>query len=175
MIVVTVLLTAAHLFVLSVGAASPAWASCAAGTPRLSDAAFSGTVIQTTRAGRIAQVRTDAGLMVEVRGTDAIDPPGGGAATSVDRSYVTGQRYEFHPINSTSPYSDNNCTATHELPASPSTSAAPAGAVSSAAPAESPILGWVIALGALGALGGVIVLTCVLVVRVRRRRSTNLT
>jgi len=173
MIVVTVLLTAAHLFVLSVGAASPAWASCAAGTPRLSDAAFSGTVIQTTRAGRIAQVRTDAGLVVEVRGTDAIDPPGGGAATSVDRSYVTGQRYEFHPINSTSPYSDNNCTATHELPASTSTSAAPAGAVSPAAPAESPFLGWVIALGALG---GVIVLTCVLVVRqLRRRRPTNLT
>jgi hypothetical protein len=87
---------------------SPASASCLP-DPLPSPYAFIGTVVSTDSGGRIAQVRTDDGRDVEVRGGP------GPVATSVDRSYRTGVRYEFHPFNGESPYEDNACTATREL------------------------------------------------------------
>ena len=39
--------------------------------------------------------------------------------TSVDRRYSLGGRYEFHPLNNQSPYSDNACTATRQLSGPP--------------------------------------------------------
>ena len=57
-------------------------------------------------------VHTDDGRTVTVRGSDADGP---NAATTVDRTYQVGVRYEFHPLNDTSPYRDNACTATHPI------------------------------------------------------------
>lgn len=88
---------------------APASASCA-GSPSPSPHMFKGTVVSTGSEGRIAQVVTDDGREVEVRGT-----PDASGVTSVDRTYRAGARYEFHPVNSGSPYEDNACTATREL------------------------------------------------------------
>lgn len=97
-------------------AASPAArASCIADPPR-SAHAFTGTVASTSADGRVAQVRTDDGRDVQVVGSPSPQP---NAATTVDRSYATGTRYEFHPLGPTSPYEDNICTATHEIAAVP--------------------------------------------------------
>jgi hypothetical protein len=96
---------------------APAWASCAGPGALTSPNAFAGTVVATSRAGRVAEVRTDDGRHVTVIGTPAVpDPSGGDTATSVDRTYEVGVRYEFDPRNSTSPYEDNACTSTHVLP-----------------------------------------------------------
>jgi hypothetical protein len=95
--------------------AVPASAKCVA-NPSASAHRFTGTVIAVQRAGRLAEVQTDDGRTVMVSGTPAeADPPGGVAATSVDRVFAVGARYEFHPINSASPYQDNACTATRQL------------------------------------------------------------
>jgi hypothetical protein len=67
-------------------------------------------VTSTERDGRIARVRTDDGQDVEVDGT-----PSATGATSVDRTYAVGTRYEFHPLNATSPFQDNACTSTRSL------------------------------------------------------------
>ena len=91
--------------------ATPAAASCVA-TPHVSPYRFIGTVIRVENAGRTATVRTDDGRTVTVHGSGAKEP---NAATSVDRAYETGVRYEFHPINDSSPYQDNACTATHPI------------------------------------------------------------
>lgn len=99
---------------LLVGWVQPAFASCAT-PPPVSPSVFSGTVLSTELGDRIAQVRTDDGDIVEVRGT----PSDGGAITTVDRTYVVGTRYEFHPLNATSPYEDNICTATHVIEPAP--------------------------------------------------------
>ncbi len=56
-------------------------------------------------------VRTQ-GSTVEVRGTSAA---GDDEATSVDRMYEVGRRYEFHPTNTSPPWEDNSCTATRLL------------------------------------------------------------
>jgi hypothetical protein len=61
--------------------------------------------------GRVATVRTDDGRTVLVIGT----PDPGAQATSVDRTFAVGARYEFHPVNDAPPYQDNACTATHEI------------------------------------------------------------
>jgi hypothetical protein len=92
-----------------VGAAPPAHASCVS-TPRESPYRFTGTVTGVDNAGRRASVRTDDGRTVTVVGSDAAEP---NAATSVDRAFQLGGRYEFHPLNDASPYRDNACTATH--------------------------------------------------------------
>lgn len=72
---------------------------------------FTGVVLDTRSQGRVATVRTDTGVTVEVVGTPSV----GSVMTSVDRTYEVGARYEFHPLNSTSPYQDNACTATRLL------------------------------------------------------------
>jgi hypothetical protein len=87
----------------------PAVASCVP-PPVTSSHAFTGTVVLTVAEGRITYVVTDGGRVVEVRGT-----PDPSVVTSVDRTYRVGWRYEFHPLNASSPYEDNACTATHEL------------------------------------------------------------
>jgi hypothetical protein len=81
----------------------PAYASCAA-SPSVSPYRFDGVVLQVTNLTRTALVRTDNGRVVTVRGSDAEGP---NAATSVDRGYQVGVRYEFDPENDSSPYRDN--------------------------------------------------------------------
>jgi len=88
---------------------TPASASCV-GSPSPSPYAFSGTVVSTEADGRIAEVIVEDGRKVEVRGT-----PDASAMTTVDRTYQVGARYEFHPVNDSSPYEDNACTATRKL------------------------------------------------------------
>jgi hypothetical protein len=46
--------------------------------------------------------------------------------TSVDRTYEVGGRYEFHPLNDSDPYRDNDCTSTHRIPAASPASSGPA-------------------------------------------------
>jgi cell wall-associated NlpC family hydrolase len=90
---------------------------------------FTGTVESVERDGLVAHVRTDAGQRIHVIGT-----PSEAGATTVDRTFTTGVRYEFHPLNSSSPYQDNICTRTHAIDAAAPTgsSAAPASAAPSA-------------------------------------------
>ena len=94
--------------------ARPVWASCRVG-PSQSPYRFTGTVVQTTNADRTAMVRTDDGRNVMVRGSYVEGPD---SHTTVDRTYQVGVRYEFDPVNASSPYQDNICTATHPLDAS---------------------------------------------------------
>lgn len=134
-------------------------ASCIS-DPLRSEYAFTGTVASTSADGRVAQVRTADGRDVRVVGSSNPQP---NAATTVDRSYATGTRYEFHPLNPASPYEDNVCTATHEVAAAP------------AAPPEPPATtvstgAFVTALVALGvvALAGT---AAAFLVPSRRRRN----
>jgi hypothetical protein len=108
---VTRLLVVVSVACCALVAGSPAQASCA-GSPSPSAHRFTGVVVSTTLGGRRAEVRTDAGTTVEVRGTP-VDADN--AMTSVDRSYEVGGRYEFHPVNDASPYTDSACTATRLL------------------------------------------------------------
>jgi hypothetical protein len=105
-IVVAVPLIVAALIVAT---GAPASASCV-GSPSPSPYAFNGTVLSTGADGRIAEVIAEDGRKVEVRGT-----PDASAVTTVDRTYQVGARYEFHPVNDSSPYEDNACTATRKL------------------------------------------------------------
>jgi hypothetical protein len=105
----------------------PAVGSCAE-TQIRSPYAFTGVVVSTRSQGRVATVRTDTGATVQVLGT----PETNSVATSVDRTYQVGGRYEFHPINSSSPYQDNACTFTHLLSLAPPSSE-PAAATNSRA------------------------------------------
>lgn len=93
---------------LVVAGSLPAQASCAA-DPAASPYAFTGLVVGTRLGGRIATVRLDSGATVEVRGTTVNEE---NVASSVDRTYVVGGRYEFHPYNATSPYQDSVCSRT---------------------------------------------------------------
>jgi hypothetical protein len=104
-ILTAALFTAASITAVPGGAS----ASCA-GTPVASLYAFTGAVAATEREGRVAHVTTDAGRQVIVRGT-----PSDSGATSVDRAYIVEARYEFHPLNDSSPFEDNACTATRQL------------------------------------------------------------
>jgi len=101
----------AGLSALAVILAAPASASCAA-PPQDSPHAFVGRVIATESDDRVASVRTTGGETVLVVGTPA---PGEHSFTSVDRTYVVGGAYEFHPVNAAAPYEDNACTATERL------------------------------------------------------------
>jgi hypothetical protein len=103
------------LAVLLAAAALVVWPSTAAlgscaGPPSPSPHVFTGTVVDTEAAGRVATVVTDDGETVTVTGAE--DP---GSVTSVDRRYAVGGRYEFHPLNGEAPYRDNACTATGQL------------------------------------------------------------
>lgn len=100
-------------FILAVTATlapAPASASCAQ-TPPPAKAVFTGTVTATDHDGRRATVNTDDGRVVTMVGTADL----GAAATSVDRTYEVGGRYEFHTLNDASPYEDNACTATKKI------------------------------------------------------------
>jgi hypothetical protein len=150
--------------VLLVLAPSPAIASCATDRPPRSPAAFAGLVVAVRSEGRVATVRTDAGTEVQVRGT-----PGDGLSqgTSVDRTYERGGRYEFHPVNASSPYEDNSCTATRllsmeSLPPVPADSG-PGPTGSGLAPTTVVLLALSFALVAAVVAGGLL--------RRRRRRS----
>jgi len=89
----------------------PAVASCAE-QPVDSPYAFVGTVVGLEKDGRVASVVRDSGDTVLVHGSPEL---GDAVATSVDRRYALGGRYEFHPVNSRSPFEDNACTATRQL------------------------------------------------------------
>jgi hypothetical protein len=91
--------------------AGTAEASCAA-TPQPSAHSFTGTVLSVEHNGVTATVRTDRGREVTVVGGPNPSDDGGSTA---DRRYAVGARYEFHPINSASPFHDNACTATRKL------------------------------------------------------------
>jgi len=117
---------------------APAWASCASPGALTSPNAFAGTVTATSRSGRVAEVRTDEGHHVTVIGTPVVpDPSGADRATSIDRTYEVGVRYEFDPRNSTSPYEDTACTSTHVLPPLAPTAAPTPAAPTPAAPTPS--------------------------------------
>lgn len=92
----------------------PALADCAAAEPTRSPYWFTGVVVQTTNVDRTAFVHTDDGRDVIVLGS-YVD--GANAHTTVDRTYQVGVRYEFDPVNDSSPYQDNRCTATRPLDA----------------------------------------------------------
>ncbi|WP_285741100.1 hypothetical protein [Lentzea sp. NBRC 105346] len=96
-----------------------AHASCAMPPPE-SPAVFTGTVESTERDGLVAHVRTDDGRQVDVVGT-----PSESGVTSVDRTFTKGVRYEFHPLNASSPYQDNICTRTHAVDSAPPTAPTP--------------------------------------------------
>jgi hypothetical protein len=108
--VLAVLLLAALLLQLSL--AVTASASCASAPTSANPYSFVGTVLSTSREGRIARVRTQAGALVEVDGT----PGPAGTASDVDRTYQVGQRYEFAPSNGSSPYQDSICSGTVPRP-----------------------------------------------------------
>lgn len=91
--------------------AGPARASCA-GPPTDSPYAFTGTVVEVEKDGRVAHVVLDNGRTVVVQGSPELRD---GTATSVDRRFAAGARYEFHPFNDTSPFQDNACSATRQL------------------------------------------------------------
>lgn len=142
----TLIAGAALTVAVQVMPAAPAFGSCAL-PPRVSAHPFTGTVIGLSNTGRTASVRTDDGRVVTVRGSEADEP---NAATTVDRSYQMGVRYEFHPINDADPYQDNSCTATHPVAAVRTKPASPA---SPAAVGRGSGIGSNVAL-ALGGIGG---------------------
>ncbi len=78
-------------------AAPVAYASCA-GPAEPSPYAFVGRVVATESHDRVATILTITGQTVEVLGTPS---PAENSLTSVDRTYVVGAWYEFHPINGT--------------------------------------------------------------------------
>lgn len=102
---------ATGLFGWVVIAAPAAYASCL-GAPEPSRHAFVGRVVDAESDSRVATVRTTVGETVRVVGTPS---PAENSMTSVDRTYVVGAAYEFHPLNRTEPYEDNACTATKRL------------------------------------------------------------
>lgn len=102
-------------------APSEASASCAvlpgqiAGSYASAPVVFVGTVVSTSNANREATVKIESiwrgpAMLTYVRVIGTPEP--GTQATSVDRTYQAGQRYLFVPENSSSPFHDNNCTAT---------------------------------------------------------------
>jgi len=107
---VRVLVIAAILTMAGVAVPGSAAASCAESPPPAA-AIFTGTVTSVDHGGRRATVKTDDGKTVTVVGTPDIDA----MATSVDRTYAVGARYEFHALNASSPFMDNACTATRQV------------------------------------------------------------
>ena len=111
--------------ILSIGILATPSAAVAADcvqTPPPSPHVFTGTVVSVESSGRVATVRTDDGAEVKVIGT-----PSETAVTTVDRAYDVGARYEFHPLNATSPFQDNACTRTRKIGAKDDSGSWPAG------------------------------------------------
>jgi hypothetical protein len=159
---------------LSVLGAAPAAASCASGSPDPSPYAFLGTVIRTSEGGRVAEVVTDDGATVTVRGTQDTSWFSH-SYSSVDRRYALGGRYDFHPINDDSPYSDNACTATREISGPPLSAFPPPPTPAEVLPAWLPVdeqagpLGYVLFFGPV--VGGAGVVFALLRGLHRRRRT----
>lgn len=114
---------AALLLVVLVTAHAVSWpaqafASCATREGVRSTWSFEGVVTAVRSRDRIASVRTDDGRTVEVRGGRSR------SISSVDRTYKPGGRYEFHPLDASSPFQDNACTATRLLSVEPVPSSA---------------------------------------------------
>jgi hypothetical protein len=154
---------------LLLGSAPNAFASCVT-PPATSPTVFTATVLSTDRDGRIARVRTDDGRTIEVRGTPASD-----GYTSVDRTYMDGTRYEFHPINTTEPFEDNACTATHAVAPLPATTSPTAPSAvppaSAAGPPSTHATAWMITGG--GVLAAIAAVVALLGIRLRRRRTSG--
>ncbi len=100
---------------------SEASASCAvlpgqiAGSFANASVVFVGTVVSTSNGDREATVKIESiwrgpDMLTYVRVVGTPEPRA--QATSVDRTYKAGKRYLFVPENSSSPFQDNNCTAT---------------------------------------------------------------
>jgi len=96
-------------------------ASCAAlpgqmaGSFATAPVVFVGTVVSISNGNREAMVKIESiwrgpTMLTFVRVVGTPEP--GAQATSVDRTYQAGTRYLFVPENSSSPFQDNNCTAT---------------------------------------------------------------
>jgi len=121
----------------------------------------------------VAEVVTDDGTTVTVEGTEYTSW-WSNSRSSVDRRYALGGRYEFHPLNEKSTYSDNSCTATRQL-SGPSLSVISAQAGEGVLPTWLPVdeqagpLGYLIFFGPIAV--GAIVLIAMLRGRVRRRRT----
>ncbi len=109
----TVLLWVVLVVISAVSGPVQAVASCATSEGLRSQWSFEGVVTAVRSKERIATVRTDDGRTVEVRGGNSR------AVTSVDRTFEAGGRYEFHPVNTSSPFEDNACTATRLLSRGP--------------------------------------------------------
>jgi LPXTG-motif cell wall-anchored protein len=145
--------------------------------------AFTGTVIRTTDGGRVATVAIAGRTTVTVIGRPGA-VSGGPIATDVDRHYLKGKAYEFHPINRVTPYRDNACTATHEVvrirgagsPRSDQHGVTPTSAHGAGAPLDSTGVGSgnssVVLLGLVG-LSGFAALALLLAARRRRRTSID--
>lgn len=155
------LFVAAVALIGTLATAPAAHASCAV-SPLASPNRFTGVVLGTELGGRLAYVATDDGRSVVVRGTvsDVDD-----AFTTVDRTYVTGHRYEFHPVSSTSPYEDNICTATLDLGLAPTPTTTPVASPELELVGDetgtSPVALWSFGAG----LGAVLLVTGIVLVR----------
>lgn len=160
---------------LGVLGAGPAAASCATDSPRPSPDAFVGTVIATSEGDRVAEVITDEGAKVIVRGTQDTSEFTN-SYSSVDRRYALGGRYEFHPLNDGAPYSDNSCTATRQI-SGPQSSAVPEPAPEEVLPAWLPVdeqagpLGYLLLFGPIAV--GSMVMFAMLRGLVRRRAASG--
>jgi hypothetical protein len=84
----------------------PADAACPDNAPA-SAYHFTGSVDRLQHGGQVAFVSVSDGHQVEVDGR--------GSASTGPRTFQVGERYEFHPVNTTNPFRDNACTATHRL------------------------------------------------------------
>ncbi len=132
-LLLTLVVLAAVLPTLAPSAASASCAVLPGQTPGSFGGApvvFVGTVVATSNGDREATVKVesiwrgpDMLTFVRVVGT----PESAAQATSVDRTYQAGKRYLFVPESSSSPFQDNNCTAT-QLYTSALASQAPANA-----------------------------------------------
>ena len=133
---------------------------------------FIGTVVGTSNSDRLARVKVETvwkGDGVPTYLTVSGTPAGGGAATSVDRTFRVGHRYLFAPYSGPSPYQDNNCSPTQEYSSSldalrPSTAHLPAPGSDGLDPtglAFLPLSTWVLA--SVVVLAGVVLLGTLLV------------
>lgn len=134
----TALLWVALVVIGAVSGPVQAVASCATSEGLRSQWSFEGVVTAVRSKERIATVRTDDGRTVEVRGGSSR------AVTSVDRTFEAGGRYEFHPINRSSPFEDNACTATRLLSRGPVPSSSRAWPVALLAGAAAAVLAFAV-------------------------------
>jgi hypothetical protein len=159
------LLVGAAALIQPVMTAAPAYAQCIS-NPRASPYQFTGVVVRTELGQRIAYVTTEDGRDVVVRGTEATQENG---HTTVERTYLTGHTYLFHPSNGSSPYQDSICSLTTDLGPAPTSTTTPVAAPELELVGDDNGLSPV-ALWSLGAVLGVVLLVTG-VVLVRRSRA----